>query len=119
MPTKDQLLYKCWNGELETAIFVEQSLADKSCTIETWVVRIKNADNKTLPFYSRVRCSVDSYYLTEHEAWENEFKRYKEGIAAQRKHIKELQSSLRELIVKKATIREKMIESKLKISKKG
>ncbi len=64
MPTNGQKLFEVVGGKLKTVIFVEQSLADESCTMATWLVR------KRVGFENKlVRVSIGSYFENEDDAW--------------------------------------------------
>jgi hypothetical protein len=93
IPQRNQRLYKCWNGELETVLFREQSISEGAYA-ETWLV----FDPKE---FRRIRCSIGSYFTTPHLAWKAELKSHQDGLKAQRLALKKAKE---EIITTKATI---------------
>lgn len=63
MPKRGDTLYRIGQGQLEKVTFLEESLADPSCTQTTYLVR-------EIGSLRRVRCSVTMYLDTEKKAWE-------------------------------------------------
>jgi len=98
VPQRNQRLYRCWNGELETVLFREQSIAahywQPGAYAESWTV----FDPKNS---RRISCSIGSYFTTITEAWKAELKSYQDGLKAQR------------LVLKKA--RQEIVETKAMI----
>ena len=93
VPERNQRLYKCWNGELETVLFREQSIAEGAFA-ETWLVFDPKGSR-------RIRCSIGSYFTTPYLAWKAELKSYQDGLKAQRQALKKAREEIKET---KATI---------------
>lgn len=92
-PQRNQRLYKCWNGELETVLFREQSIAEGAFS-ETWLV-FNQKDSK------RIRCIIGSYFTTPYLAWKAELKSYQDSLKSQREALKKERQAIVET---KATI---------------
>jgi len=93
IPQRNQRLYKCWNGELETVLFREQSISEGAYA-ETWLVFDPKESR-------RIRCSIGSYFTTPYLAWKAELKSYQDGLKAQRLALKKARE---EIVTTKATI---------------
>ena len=93
VPERNQRLYKCWGGELETVLFREQSVSEGAYA-ETWLV----FDPKNS---RRIRCSIGSYFTTAEAAWKAELKSYRDGLKAQRLALKKARQ---EIVETKTTI---------------
>jgi len=93
IPHRSQRLYKCWNGELETVLFREQSISEGAYA-ETWLVFDPKESR-------RIRCSIGSYFTTPYLAWKAELKSYQDGLKAQRLALKKARE---EIVTTKATI---------------
>lgn len=81
-------LYKCWNGTLETMTFLEEGLADPSCTVETYLLR--------RPDGRKVRCSKAMYLATPQAAYERYLDECREAVPTMRAYIAEQEQRLRE-----------------------
>lgn len=106
VPVRNQRLYKCWGGELETVLFREQSIAEGAFA-ETWLV----FDPKRT---QRIRCSIGSYFTTELEAWQNELASYRSGLKAQREAQKKARQQIVETKAKIVELRQKVAATKAK-----
>jgi len=87
-PIYGQKLYNCWNGELQTVLFREQSIVDGAYA-ETWLVYDPKRSK-------RIRCSVNSYYRTPGDAYRAELKSYQTALTQQRKQATELRQIIKE-----------------------
>jgi len=98
MPKRGDKLYRCCDGQLKVVIFVEESIAE-GAFVPTWVVREKGQAS---------RCSVDSYFTTEKEAWKAELENYKQGLKNQIKYRNELNANIKETRKTLAELRKKV-----------
>lgn len=91
-PTRGDKLYRYNGTQMETVTFLEQGLADASCSAPTWLVR----DDKV-----KSRCSIGFYARSESEAYERHLKELRESIPWLEEHIREarlaLQNGLNEI----------------------
>ncbi len=93
MPNRGDKLYHCWNGELETVTFLEESIAEGAYD-PTWVVR--KCGQASLIMGRRIRCSIGSYFTTEKKAWQAELVNCKAGLKQQIKQRHELTATIKE-----------------------
>ena len=103
-PVRNQRLYKVWNGELETVLFREQSIADGAFA-ETWLV-FNPKDSK------RIRCSIGSYYTTQYDAWRAELKSWQDGVKASRNAVTVAKQNLKQARETVAKLKVKVAETK-------
>lgn len=61
MPLPGQVLYRVFDGKMEVARFVEESLAEPGCSVTTYVLRKRDG---------RIRCSKTMYLESPKAAWE-------------------------------------------------
>lgn len=89
MPNKFDKMYQVSGGDnpiLETVIFLEESLADPSCTVTTYLMRDSNG--------RKFRCSKDYYYETPKQAWEKHLKDCLEAYEPTYRQLEEAQKQL-------------------------
>lgn len=91
VPERNQRLYKCWGGELETVLFREQSIAEGAFA-ETWLV-FRTKDSNRIGGH-RIRCSIGSYFTTPALAWKAELKSYQDSLKAQREALKKARQAI-------------------------
>lgn len=97
MPQRHDKLYHVWNGQLETVTFLEEGLADETCTRPTYLVRDANG--------RKSRCSIDMHLLTAKAAWEQYLAEAQQSHAAQVRQLAESQVQLEYIAneIRKAT----------------
>lgn len=64
MPQKGDTVYRYWNGKLETAIFIEESIdIAAGATAPTWLVRCGNKQIRVSPDYynASLRATYEDY----------------------------------------------------------
>ncbi len=79
IPSKGDKVYKCFTGELETVTFLEESLADPSCTKPTWLCQYKDG--------RKFRCGIHSYYTTIEEAYERFIRDCRGAVVSSRESL--------------------------------
>jgi len=79
-------IYKVWNGKLETAVFLEESIdVANGATAPTWLIRDGGR---------RSRCSPGMYQATEAEAWQLYQQDCDEAILRLKNDIEEMREQL-------------------------
>lgn len=89
-------LYSAFNGKLEVVTFLEEGLADPECTINAWLIRHANGQ--------KARCSMDMYFRTEREAWEDYLRDWTQAIPGLRKTVNEALDVLHEASLELARV---------------
>ncbi|MGO8746201.1 MAG: hypothetical protein ACLQNE_09445 [Thermoguttaceae bacterium] len=85
MPKRGDTVYKVWNGKLETARFIEESVLP-GCGAPTWEIRGEGD--------RRSRCSTTMYLDTEKAAWERYLAECREALPDIQKHLEEVKKDL-------------------------
>jgi len=90
IPSRGDKIYKCFDGTLETAIFLEEGLADPSCSANTWLCQDTRMGSRR-----KFRCSTNMYVTTAQEAYEIFLKQCGEALPLYEQSI---QDTVKELI---------------------
>jgi hypothetical protein len=89
MPKPGDKMYNCFNGELETVIFLEESLAGRGCTVTTYLMSRTKIGEHDRPD-GLFRCDKAMYKTTAREALEEYLKEAEISLNSLDKQIEEL-----------------------------
>lgn len=102
MPKAGDKMYDCFNGELETVIFLEEGLAGRGCTVTTYLMSRTNYPSDD-PHRGLFRCDKKMYKTTAREALEEYLQQAEISLNSLDKQIEELKQekiNISEVILK-------------------
>jgi hypothetical protein len=89
MPNPGDKMYDCFNGELETVIFLEEGLAGPGCSVTTYLMRKTNYPQDDV-HRGLFRCDKAMYKTTAQEALEGYLKEAESYLIDLDRQIEEL-----------------------------